>query len=62
MKDWLDSKEFYELCQAYRHAPVHNNTLVLAAWEKMKRGILDNHLKEMLHGVDVWVKVTRVKH
>jgi hypothetical protein len=36
---WLDSQEFYELSQAYRHAPLTSQTLVCEAWESLKQGI-----------------------
>jgi predicted metal-binding protein len=32
----FDSKEFYELCQSYRHAPLTNPALVAEAFEAVK--------------------------
>lgn len=36
---FLESREFYELSQAYRHAPVDKPGLVVQAWEELKNGI-----------------------
>jgi len=45
MREWLESQEFYELCQDYRHAgdiqPVHQFLPTAAeAFETLKREIL----------------------
>jgi hypothetical protein len=32
----IESQEFYELMQAYRHAPAHRQDLVIAAFEAVK--------------------------
>jgi hypothetical protein len=37
---FLDSREFYELSQSYRHAPLQNPAAVVAAWEELKAAIL----------------------
>ena len=36
---FLESREFYELSQAYRHAPIDKPGLVVQAWEELKNGI-----------------------
>jgi hypothetical protein len=36
---FLDSREFYELSQMYRHAPTERPAAVVAAWEKLKAAI-----------------------
>jgi len=37
-KQWdiLDSEEFYELIQAYRHTPIHEQELTTMAFEAIK--------------------------
>ena len=37
----LDEQEFYELMQAYRHAPVADQEAVLKAFEAVKQAIRD---------------------
>jgi hypothetical protein len=39
LNEFLDSREFYELSQAYRHAPVEKPGQVVAAWEELKAAI-----------------------
>jgi len=46
---WLDEQEFYELMQAYRHAPVTDQEAVCAAFEAVKQIIRD-----MCREVDDW--------
>jgi hypothetical protein len=40
LKKWLDDREFYELCQAYRTAPLTDQAIVIESFEKIKRAIL----------------------
>lgn len=46
LSDFLDSREFYELSQAYRHAPVDKPDQVVQAWENLKTAILDAAVPE----------------
>ena len=39
--EWLEEQEFYELMQAYRHAPVTDQSAVVAAFEAVKQIIRD---------------------
>ena len=39
--EWLEEQEFYELMQAYRHAPVTDQSAVVAAFEAVKQAIRD---------------------
>lgn len=39
--EWLEEREFYELMQAYRHAPVVDQAAVVAAFEAVKQIIRD---------------------
>lgn len=41
LSDFLDSREFYELSQAYRHAPVDKPGQVVLAWDALKAAIRD---------------------
>jgi hypothetical protein len=36
MTDWLDDKQFYDLMQAYRTAPVEDQHNLLQAFERIK--------------------------
>lgn len=50
--DWLDSEEFYNLMQEYRHAPVENQILVGIAFQKVKtyiRQIMRQILEQALY-------------
>jgi len=40
LKKWLDSREFYELCQTYRLALPSDQAKVIEAFEDIKRHIL----------------------
>lgn len=40
MKEYLNSKEFYELMQAYRIAPMTDQERVCKTFEEVKEGIL----------------------
>ncbi len=49
----IESKEFYELMQAYRHSPIKDNNQTVAAYKAVKdylRPATDNHdkMKEKL--------------
>jgi hypothetical protein len=46
LNGFLDSREFYELSQAYRHAPVDKPDQVVQAWENLKTAILDAAVPE----------------
>lgn len=39
--EWLEEQEFYELMQAYRHAPATDQAAVVAAFEAVKQAIRD---------------------
>lgn len=39
LEKWLDSKEFYELMQTYRHLPLAKSTEVLEAFYAIKDAI-----------------------
>lgn len=39
LNDFLDSRDFYELSQAYRHAPLEKPAAVVEAWEALKEAI-----------------------
>jgi hypothetical protein len=41
LKKWLDSREFYELMQRYRCAPLVKQEVVIEAFEDVKKGILN---------------------
>lgn len=41
LKDWLNSREFYELCQTYRTTPVTDPYKVLKAFNDIQWSILD---------------------
>lgn len=40
LKKWLNGEEFYNLCQAYRLAPIADQRIVVKAFEDIKRRIL----------------------
>ena len=40
IKEYLDSKEFYELMQMYRHTPVSYPAMVVQAFEDVKSYII----------------------
>jgi len=42
MGDILDGQEFYELMQAYRHAPTVDQDAVVVAFEAVKEFVRDN--------------------
>lgn len=39
LENFLESREFYELSQAYRHAPIEKPAAVVEAWEAIKTAI-----------------------
>jgi hypothetical protein len=39
LNDFLNSREFYELSQSYRHAPLEKPAQVVEAWEALKDAI-----------------------
>ena len=43
MKDKLESQEFYELMQAYRHVPLADQKSVVSAFENIKKFIRKNY-------------------
>lgn len=43
MKQYLNSQRFYELCQAYRMAPIADQGLVTECFENLKQAILTVH-------------------
>jgi hypothetical protein len=40
---WLEGREFYELMQAYRHAPLVPFETVRAAFDEVKAAVLKKH-------------------
>ncbi len=42
LRDFLDSQDFYELMQAYRHARVEDQKRVCECFETVKSKILEN--------------------
>lgn len=42
LKEVLDSQQFYEMMQVYRHTPIFNQKGVTEAFEAVKNFILDN--------------------
>lgn len=40
--EWLEDREFYELMQAYRRAPVTDQEAICAAFDAVKQIIRDN--------------------
>lgn len=40
LKTFLESRDFYELCQIYRHMPVEKPGDVVEAFETLKNAIL----------------------
>ena len=46
LRQWLDSREFYELMAQYRHAPVTSQEQVVQAFEYVKNGICEK-VKEL---------------
>lgn len=40
LKDWLNSQEFYEICQEYRHAPIASPATQIERFNYLKREIL----------------------
>lgn len=45
--EWLDGQEFYELMQAYRHAPLAPQSEVLGAFAHVKRRLVLEHARAM---------------
>jgi hypothetical protein len=43
MEEYIHSKEFYELCQVYRHAYINKQPQVVTAFEAVKEAILKKH-------------------
>ena len=44
MEDFLNSEDFYDLMQYYRHTPISQQKHVLDAFEVVKKRILEQHL------------------
>ena len=40
LKEYLDSREFYELMQAYRHSPLHGLGQTISSFEHVKVALL----------------------
>jgi len=60
MKDKLDSQDFYEVMQQYRHTAMENQEAVVAAFENVKTWIRENVLgnvqvKEEKQNVPEWL-------
>lgn len=47
-EDFLGSEEFYDLSQNYRHTPFVDQSDTSAAWELMKRRLVEEHHKANL--------------
>ena len=45
LRAWLESREFYELMQAYRHAPVVPQSAVAEAYAAVQEAIVEQALK-----------------
>jgi len=45
-RDILDSQDFYEMMQMYRHAQMKDQTKVVQNFEKVKQWIRDNYKKD----------------
>lgn len=43
MDKWLESEEFYNLCQAYRHVPITDQQAATQAFEDLKNQIREKH-------------------
>ena len=43
MTDWPESEEFYNLMQAYRHAPMEDQKAVVAAYKAVKEHLRGLH-------------------
>jgi predicted nucleotide-binding protein (sugar kinase/HSP70/actin superfamily) len=43
MLDWPESEEFYNLMQAYRHAPMENQQAVVEAYKAVKEYLRGLH-------------------
>lgn len=39
LKKWVESREFYELCQRYRNTPFYNQPNVVKAYREIKDAI-----------------------
>lgn len=39
---WLESQEFYEICQRYRWSPLTNQEEATKAFENLKKAILEH--------------------
>lgn len=50
--EWLDEQEFYELMQAYRHAPLADQAVAVAAFEAVKQ-IIRNKCQEIEEHGDI---------
>lgn len=42
LQEWMNSRDFYELSQAYRTAPVADQTEVISRWNNLKVSIAGN--------------------
>jgi hypothetical protein len=47
-KDSIDSQEFYELMQSYRHSPMTDQSEVVKNFEEVKKWIRKNYRKKFL--------------
>lgn len=58
-REWLESREFYELAQAYRHAPIAPLSAAGGAFEALKKRLCEEHERPIravtgITRVDLW--------